>query len=165
MLLGYTGDRVVLPDKKEVALYWKPDCVRILDEWRLPFSPTRYLIIPRTTGSLRTVAPRPKLLSSSLSLLGSSLSYRFVDPEEWAAKVCSRTLADPKPLPAEKFSICNYVHAIKAAFVRHNHDAFDEAWKIYPDLEQLLARYGWTLKPTTLTTFLQKHKPHFQLAG
>jgi hypothetical protein len=62
---------------------------------------------------------------------------------------------------SEKFTRCNYIHAIKQAFLRHNNETFDEQWQIYPDLNRLLNYYEWKKTGNTLNQFINDNRISF----
>lgn len=78
-----------------------------------------------------------------------------------ASILCEKILASEDLSCEEKFTRCHYIHAIKKAFIRHNNETFDEQWRIYPDLNQLLTSYQWNKTANTLEEFVRENREHF----
>ena len=167
VLLGYAGERIVNLEKKQLDLYWKPDYLltwvdcddvgRVAASILADHHAHHARVYPLTSDQL-TMAQATKILSEQLHC---PVDYHFTEAEDWATAICEKILASKDVSAEEKFSRCHYIHAIKKAFIRHNNDTFDEQWRLYPELDQLLTDYQWNKKANTFKDFVQQNRETF----
>ena len=169
VLLGYAGERIVDREKNQLELYWKPDYlltwVDCDDVGRVAASiladyHAHHTRVYSLTSDQLTMEQVTKVLSEQLHC---SLEYRLIEPEDWATSVCEKILTSKDLSSEEKFTRCHYIHAIKKAFIRHNNETFDEQWRLYPDLNQLLTSYQWNKTANTLEDFVRQNREYFSI--
>jgi hypothetical protein len=167
ILLGYIDQPVVDLKKKQIELYWKNnyrltwiDCndlgkiaASILCDYKVHINQTYQL-----TSVQLTMDEITKIFSREFQI---ELNYHYQDPEDWANFTCEQILQNSQLSNREKFTRCDYIHAIKQAFIRNNQETFDEKWQIYPDLNHLLNLYQWKTKSNTLEEFIQENRKDF----
>lgn len=168
ILLGYIDQPVIDLKKKQIELYWKNDylltwidcndlgrvAASILCDYKTHFNRTYQL-----TSVQLTMDDVTKIFSKEFQL---DLNYLYQDPEDWADATCEQILSNHQLSNREKFTRCDYIHAIKQAFIRHNNQTFDENWQIYPDLNHLLNLYQWKDRGNTLEEFIHENRTAFQ---
>lgn len=167
VLIGYIDERVVNLKKQQIDLYWKPDylltwidcndigkvAASILCDYQSHLNKTYQL-----TSDQLSMEQVTKIFSKEF---GVDLKYNYIDAEDWANATCEKILQSVDMTNSEKFTRCNYIHAIKQAFLRHNNDTFDEQWQIYPDLNRLLNYYEWKKTGNTLNQFINDNRISF----
>ena len=167
VLIGYAGVRIVDLTNKQVDLYWKPDylltwvdcndvgmvAASILCDFQSHHGRAYSLTYDQLTMTQGTA-----IFSD---VFQCQLAYRYTEAEEWAKAICDKTLGSTDMTWQEKLSRCHYIHEIKQAFIRHNNDTFDEKWRLYTDLNQLLTHYQWKSAGNKLQEFVHQNKASF----
>nr|ACD54692.1 NmrA family protein-like protein [Adineta vaga] len=167
VLIGYVGEKVVDLKKNQVELYWTPDylltwvdcndvgkvAASILCDYGSHLSK-----IYQLTADQVTMEQITRLFSKEFQM---DLKYNYINAEHWADLTCNKILENKEISNQDKFSQCDYIHAIKQAFLRHNNNTFDEKWKIYSDLDYLLNHYHWNKTGNKLEEFIKNNRELF----